>query len=91
MAKKELVEKKDLHEYEVTLEATYPATETATIFLMASNETEAEEMAITETQDGQHFGDGEFVGEEGFYDADFEAINVERTDGEEEEEDDGFD
>ena len=85
MAKKELVEKKDLHEYEVTLEASYYCTEEATISLMASNETEAEEMAITETQDGQHFGDGEFIGEEGFYDADFEATNVERTDGEEEE------
>jgi len=79
---------KDLHEYEVELEATYPTTETATICLMASNETEAEEMAISETQDGQHFGDGEFEGNEGFYDADFEALNVERTDGEEEEGDD---
>jgi len=75
---------KDLHEYEVELESTYPTTETATICLMASNETEAEEMAISETQDGQHFGDGEFEGNEGFYDADFEALNVERTDGEEE-------
>ena len=89
MAKKKIpLAPRDLHEYEVTLEATYVATETATISLMASNETEAEEMAITETQDGEHFGDGEFVGEEGFYDADFEAIRVERMDGEEREEDD---
>ena len=83
-----MVKKKELHEYDVELEATYQATETATITVEAENKEQAEEIAISETQDGQHFDSGEFVGEEGFYDADFEAINVERTDGEEEEDDD---
>jgi hypothetical protein len=91
MAKKELVEKKDLHEYEVTLEASYYCTEEATISLMASNQTEAEEMAIEETRDGQHFGNGEFEGYNGWdSDVDLETVNVERTDGEEEEEEDDF-
>ena len=75
---------KELHEYDVELEATFQTTECATITVMAENAEQAEEIAISETQDGQHFDSGEFVGEEGFYDADFEAINVERTDGEEE-------
>ena len=79
---------KELHEYDVELEATYQATETATITVEAENKEQAEEIAISETEDGQHFDSGEFVGEEGFYDADFEALNVERTDGEEEEDDD---
>ena len=82
---------KELHEYDVELEATYPTTETATITVMAENAEQAEEIAIEETQDGQHFERGEFIGEQGFYDADFEAISVERTDGEEEEEDDDDD
>ena len=83
-----MAKKKELHEYDVELEATYQAVETATITVEAENKEQAEEIAISETQDGQHFDSGEFVGEEGFYDADFEAINVERTDGEEEEDDD---
>ena len=83
-----MAKKKELHEYDVELEATYQAVETATITVEAENKEQAEEIAISETQDGQHFDSGEFVGEEGFYDADFEAINVERTDGEEEEGDD---
>ena len=83
-----MAKKKVFHEYDVELEATYQAVETATITVEAENKEQAEEIAISETQDGQHFDSGEFVGEEGFYDADFEAINVERTDGEEEEDDD---
>ena len=78
---------KELHEYNVELEATYNTREEATITVMAENAEQAEEIAISETEDGQHFDSGEFEGSEGFYDADFEAINVERTDGEEEEED----
>ena len=85
-----MAKKKELHEYDVELEATYQAVETATITVEAENKEQAEEIAISETQDGQHFDSGEFVGEEGFYDADFEAINVERTDGEEEEDNDDF-
>ena len=83
-----MAKKKELHEYDVELEATYQAIECATITVEAENKEQAEEIAISETEDGQHFDSGEFVGEEGFYDADFEAINVERTDGEEEEDDD---
>ena len=79
---------KELHEYDVELEATFQTTECATITVMAENKEQAEEIAISETEDGQHFDSGEFEGSEGFYDADFEAINVERTDGEEEEGDD---
>ena len=82
---------KELHEYDVELEATYPTIEVATITVMAENKEQAEEIAISETEDGQHFGTShgtEFEGNEGFYDADFEAINVERTDGEEEEDND---
>ena len=82
---------KELHEYDVELEATFQTTECATITVMAENAEQAEEIAISETEDGQHFGTSygtEFEGSEGFYDADFEAINVERTDGEEEEGDD---
>ena len=79
---------KELHEYDVELEATFQTTECATITVMAENKEQAEEIAISETEDGQHFDSGEFEGNEGFYDADFEAINVERTDGEEEEGDD---
>ena len=75
---------KELHEYDVELEATFQTTECATITVMAENAEQAEEIAISETEDGQHFDSGEFEGNEGFYDADFEAINVERTDGEEE-------
>ena len=75
---------KELHEYDVELEATFQTTECATITVMAENAEQAEEIAISETEDGQHFDSGEFEGSEGFYDADFEAINVERTDGEEE-------
>ena len=82
---------KELHEYDVELEATFQTTECATITVMAENAEQAEEIAISETQDGQHFDSGEFVGEEGFYDADFEAINVERTDGEEDEDEDDDD
>jgi len=68
-----------LHEYEVTLEASYYCTEEATISLMASNETEAEEMAIEETRDDQHFGNGEFEGYNGWdSDVDLETVNVER-------------
>ena len=83
-----MAKKKELHEYDVELEATYQATETATITVEAENKEQAEEIAISETEDGQHFDSGEFEGNEGFYDADFEAINVERTDGEEEEDED---
>ena len=79
---------KELHEYDVELEATFQTTECATITVMAENAEQAEEIAISETEDGQHFDSGEFEGNEGFYDADFEAINVERTDGEEEEDED---
>ena len=82
---------KELHEYEVLLEATYNTREEATITVMAENAEQAEEIAIEESADGQHFDRGEFEGADGFYDADFEAINVERTDGEEEEEDDDDD
>ena len=83
---------KDLHEYEVELEATYPTVEVATIYLMASNETEAEEMAIAETHDGQHFGNGEFEGYIGWdSDVDLEVQSVERTDGEEDDEDEDED
>ena len=82
---------KKLHEYNVSLEASYQCYEEATITVEAENSEQAEEIAIAETQDGQHFGDGEFEGNEGFYDADFEALRVERTDGEEEEEDDDDD
>ena len=76
--------KKELHEYDVELEATYQAIEVATITVEAENAEQAQDIAIEETKDGQHFDRGEFVGEEGFYDADFEALGVERTDGEEE-------
>ena len=75
---------KELHEYDVELEATYPTTECATITVMAENAEPAEEIAISETENGDHFDHGEFEGNEGFYDADFEATSVERTDGEEE-------
>ena len=75
---------KELHEYEVTLEATYNTREEATITVMAENAEQAEEIAIEESANGDHFDSGEFEGQEGFYDADFEALNVERTDGEEE-------
>ena len=81
---------KELHEYEVTLEATYNTREEATITVMAENAEQAEEVAIEESADGEHFDRGEFEGSEGFYDADFEAISVERTDGEEEDDDDDF-
>ena len=76
--------KKVFHEYDVELEATYQAIEVATITVEAENAEQAQDIAIEETKDGQHFNRGEFVGEEGFYDADFEALGVERTDGEEE-------
>ena len=79
---------KELHEYDVELEATFQTTECATITVMAENAEQAEEIAIEESADGQHFDSGEFEGQEVFYDADFEAINVERTDGEEEEDND---
>tara|TARA_R100001244_G_scaffold123777_1_gene93491 strand:- start:163 stop:429 length:267 start_codon:yes stop_codon:yes gene_type:complete len=82
---------KELHEYDVELEATFATVECATITVMAENAEQAEEIAISETEDGQHFDSGEFEGSEGFYDADFEALRVERTDGEEEEEGDDFD
>ena len=75
---------KELHEYDVELEATYPTTECATITVMAENAEQAEEIAISETENGDHFDHGEFEGNEGIYDADFEATSVERTDGEEE-------
>ena len=52
---------------------------------MAENSEQAQDIAIEESSSGDHFDSGEFEGNEGFYDADFEAINVERTDGEEEE------
>ena len=76
---------KELHEYDVELEATYPTTEVATITVTAENAEQAEEMAIEESANGDHFDSGEFEGLEGFYDADFEALQVQRTDGEEEE------
>ena len=78
----------ELHEYSVTLEASFQTTETATITVEAVNKEQAEEIAIAETQDGRHFGTSygdSFEGSEGFYDADFEATNVERTDGEDDE------
>jgi len=81
---------KELHEYDVELEATYQTTETATITVMAENAEQAQDIAIEELSNGDHFDSGEFVGEEGFYDADFEALGVERTDGEEEEDSDDF-
>ena len=81
---------KELHEYDVELEATFATVETATITVEAENKEQAEEIAISETEDGQHFDSGEFEGSEGFYDADFEALNVGRTDGEEEEDNDDF-
>jgi hypothetical protein len=86
-----MAKKKELHEYDVELEATFATVETATITVEAENKEQAEEIAISETEDGQHFDSGEFEGNEGFYDADFEALRVERTDGEEEEEGDDFD
>jgi hypothetical protein len=82
---------KVLHEYDVELEASFQTIEVATITVEAENAEQAEEIAISETEDGQHFDSGEFEGNEGFYDADFEALNVERTDGEEEEEEDDDD
>ena len=75
---------KELHEYDVELEATYNTREEATITVMAENAEQAEEIAIEESANGDHFDSGEFEGADGFYDADFEAISVERTDGEEE-------
>jgi len=81
-----------LFEYEVALEASYQCYETATITVMASNSTEAEEMAIAETQDGQHFGNGEFEGYCGWdSDVDLEVQSVERSDGEEDDEDEDDD
>ena len=88
-----MAKKKELHEYEVMLEASYYCTEEATITVTAENAEQAEEIAISETEDGQHFGTSygtEFEGSEGFYDADFEALNVERTDGTEEEDNDEY-
>ena len=80
---------KELHEYDVELEATFQTTECATITVMAENAEQAEEMAISETQDGQHFGNGEFEGYNGWdSDVDLQALDVSRTDGEEEEDDD---
>mgnify|MGYP005834967019 CR=1 FL=1 len=81
---------KELHEYDVVLEATYPTVEEATITVMAENAEQAEEIAIEESANGDHFDSGEFEGNEGFYDADFEALNVERTDGTEEEDNDEY-
>ena len=89
-----MAKKKELHEYDVELEATYQTLETATITVEAENKEQAEEIAISETEDGQHFGTSygtEFEGSEGFYDADFEAISVERTDGEEDKDEDDDD
>ena len=85
-----MAKKKELHEYDVALEATYQAIEVATITVDAENADQAEEIAIEETQDGQHFERGEFIGEQGFYDADFEALRVERTDGIEEDDNDEY-
>ena len=80
---------KELHEYEVMLEASYYCTEEATVTVEAENAEQAEEMAISETQDGQHFGNGEFEGYNGWdSDVDLQALDVSRTDGEEEEDDD---
>ena len=79
---------KELHEYEVLLEATYNTREEATITVMAENAAQAEEIAIEESANGDHFDSGEFEGLEGFYAADFEALQVQRTDGVEEEDDD---
>ena len=79
---------KVLHEYDVELEATFSTVECATITVEAENAEQAEEIAISETENGDHFDHGEFEGNEGFYDADFEATSVERTDGEEEDDDD---
>ena len=75
---------KDLHEYDVELEATFQTTESATITVKAENAEQAEEIAIEESANGDHFDRGEFEGADGVYDADFEATSVERTDGEEE-------
>jgi len=54
---------KELHEYDVELEATFQTTECATITVMAENKEQAEEIAISETEDGQHFDSGEFEGQ----------------------------
>ena len=50
------------------------------------------EIAIAETQDGQHFGNGKFEGYCGWdSDVDLEVQSVERTDGEEDDEDEDED
>ena len=83
---------KKLHEYNVSLEASYQCYEEATITVEAENSEQAEEIAIAETQDGQHFGNGEFEGYNGWdSDVDLEVQSVERTDGEEDDEDEDDD
>ena len=83
---------KKLHEYNVSLEASYQCYEEATITVEAENSEQAEEIAIAETQDGQHFGNGEFEGYNGWdSDVDLEVQSVERTDGEEDDEDEDED
>ena len=77
------MKKKALHEYNVSLEASYTCYEEATITVEAENSEQAKEIAIAETQDGQHFGNGKFEGYNG-WDADvgLEVQSIERTDGE---------
>ena len=83
---------KKLHEYNVSLEASYQCYEEATITVEAENSEQAEETAIAETQDGQHFGHDEFEGYNGWdSDVDLEVQSVERTDGEEDDEDEDED
>ena len=57
---------KELHEYNVELEATYNTREEATITVMAENAEQAEEIAIEESANGDHFDRGEFEGADGF-------------------------
>ena len=77
------MKKEALHEYNVSLEASYTCYEEATITVEAENSEQAKEIAIAETQDGQHFGNGKFEGYNGWNsDVDLEVQLVERTDGE---------
>ena len=83
---------KKLHDYNVSLEASYTCYEEATITVEAENSEQAEEIAIAETQYGQHFGNGKFEGYNGWdSDVDLEVQSVERTDGEEDDEDEDED
>ena len=83
---------KKLHDYDVSLEASYTCYEEATITVEAENSEQAEEIAIAETRDGQHFGRDGFEGYNGWdSDVDLEVQSVERTDGEEDDEDEDED